>query len=205
VPDSVTLIDLAFPVAWPPWRTGTFLLLFLSASGFLLALPGRGFGFPRWQRVSRWALLAALACALAAPLSLAASLHRPDRVMLLFTRAGGAAWIGPCYLAALTLFAWTTMLRDLAAATGADLRARLHRAASLGGGGAPRLRTLAMLLTAGFGFILLPRTHPTGNAAPSPDLATLAGGAGLAVALMVAVAALIPVLGPRRAAPTGKD
>ena len=158
----VTLLDLARPVEWTPWWAAVAFLVGMSVGGFVLALPGRAFGMPRWQRVSRLGLLVALAAGIAAPPCMLAALARPDRVGLLYARAeGSSSWLATCatlmpaYLAALAVFAWTTLRRDLAAAEGRGVLAWLQRAASLGGGGAPRLRMLAMFTAGGLGFVLM--------------------------------------------------
>ena len=152
----VTLLDLARPAAWTPWWVGVAFVVGLSVAGFVVALPGRGFGMPRWQRVSRLGLLLALAAGFAAPPCMLAALARPDRVGLLYTRGEGSwlvsgAMFFPLYLVALTVFAWATMRRDLAAAEGRAWLSRLHRLASLGGGGAPQVRQLAMFAAGGLG------------------------------------------------------
>lgn len=158
---TMPLLDLPQTIAWTPWWAAASLLTGLSVAGFALALPGRAFGLPRWQRPSRLGLLLALAAGIAAPACMLAALHRPDRVGLLYSHADGTSWLTtgatlmPAYLAALAVFAWTTLRRDLAAATGRSLLSRLHRVAALGGGGAPRLRMLAMLATGALGAAML--------------------------------------------------
>ena len=157
---SVILLDLPPPVEWSPWFVAVFFLAGLSVGGFVLALPGRAFGLQRWQIVSRLGLLLALAAGLAAPPCLLAALARPDRGGLLYARGEGSWLVSvvqllPGYLAVLALFAWTTMRRDLAAAEGGNWLARLHRAASFGGGGAPGLRQITMFLTGGLGLGVL--------------------------------------------------
>ena len=152
----IVLLDLAHPIAWTPWWAAISFTVGLSVGGFVIALPGRAFGLPRWQRASRLGLLVALAAGLVAPPCMLAALARPDQVGLLYSRpdsswlASGAVLV-PCYLAALAVFAWTTMRRDLGAAEGNGWLARLHRAVSFGGGGAPRLRQVAMLFAAALG------------------------------------------------------
>ncbi len=147
----VPLLDLIHPSAWTPWSAAVSFLVGLSVGGFVIALPGRGFGVPSWQRASRLGLLLALAAGFAAPPCMLAALARPDRVGLLYSRPDGSSWLGtgavlvPCYLAALVMFAWTSMRRELAAAEGNGWLARLHRGAALGGGSAVALRQVAML------------------------------------------------------------
>lgn len=147
----VPLLALVHPATWTPWTAAVSFLVGLSVGGFFIALPGRGFGVPRWQRASRLGLLLALAAGFAAPPCMLAALARPDRVGLLYARPDGSSWLDtgavlmPCYLAALVLFAWTSMRRELAAAEGNGWLARLHRAVALGGGSAVALRQVAML------------------------------------------------------------
>ena len=161
---DVTLLDLARPVAWTPWWAAVSFLVGLSVGGFALALPGRAFGVPDWQRASRLGLLVALAAGLAAPACMLAALARPERIGLLYSRPDGSSGLAagavltPSYLAALAVFAWTTMRRDLGATTGGGWLARLHRVAALGGGGAPQLRMAAMIATGVLGFFLLRAT-----------------------------------------------
>ena len=157
----VTLLDLARPAAWSPWWAAVSLLVGLSACGFVIALPGRAFGLPRWQRASRLGLLLALAAGLAAPFSMLAALARPDRVWLLHTQSDGASWLAtsiwlvPAYLAALVVFAWTTLRRDFGAAEGTGWLSRLHRVLAIGGGGAPGLRQVAMFAAGGLAIALM--------------------------------------------------
>ncbi|CAH2604488.1 Tetrathionate reductase subunit C [Rhodovastum atsumiense] len=191
----------ASPLVWQVWTAQFLFLAATSFGAFLLALPGRAFGHPHWQRVSRLGLLVALACGVAAPVALLAGLAQPARALTIYARGNGSsamtsvAWMLPCYLGALVVFAWTTLRRDLAAAEGPGLRAKLHRIASLGGGGAPRLRLLAMIAAAGCGLGLLICGARVLTAVPARELwntpllpwifavAGLAGALGLALVL----------------------
>ncbi len=194
---NLTLLDLAQPVGWTPWWAAVAFLVGLSVGGFVLALPGRAFGMPRWQRVSRLGLLVALAAGISAPPCMLAALARPDRVGLLYARAeGSSSWLATCatlmpaYLAALTVFAWTTLRRDLAAAEGRGVLARLQRVASLGGGGAPRLRMLTMFAAGGLGLAMMlgvaAELRPAWNSALLPwhlAVTALAGALGAVLVL----------------------
>ena len=193
---QTTLLDIIHPIAWTPWWAGVSFVVGLSVGGFVISLPGRAFGLPRWQRASRLGLLLALAAGLAAPPCMLASLARPDRVGLLYARPDGTSWLAsgatlvPYYLLALAVFAWTTMRRDLGAAEGSGALARLHRAASLGGGGAPRLRQVAMLACGGLGIAVMlasgAELRPAWNSALLPwhlALTALGGAFGAVLVL----------------------
>ena len=70
-------------------------LVGLSVGEFALALPGRAFGVPDWQRASRLGLLVALAAGLAAPACMLAALARPERIGLLYSRPDGSSGSPP--------------------------------------------------------------------------------------------------------------
>ena len=157
----VEVVGVAYPVTWLPWAVLYFFLIGISAGAFALSVPGVVLRKPGWYGISRRALLAAVLCAVTAPLALVSDLHQPGRFLNFYLHSNFSSWMAwgayfiPFYLLALLAYAWLAMcptLGVLAAAGGAG--ARWYRRLSLSGKDR-RGAVIAAAFLAGVGAALL--------------------------------------------------
>lgn len=215
--DIIEMVNVTRPAAWLPWAVQYFFLIGLSVGAFALTLPGLACRLAEWERVSRLALLAALACGIAAPIALVADLHQPGRFWEFYASPNLHSWMAwgsffiPGYLAGLLVYAWAVLRPDLAAAEGDGLLARTHRLLALGQAPLRRLSRAAALWTAGFGCLVLlytgmevmaVRARPLWHTPLLPvqfALTALAGAIGLVLVLDVFYRVLAPDMAARLA------
>lgn len=159
----VETVNVVREVAWLPWAVQYFFLIGLSYGAFLLSLPGIVLRRPRWEGISRLALVAALVCGVTAPVALLADLHQPGRFWFFYAHFTPTSWMSwgaffiPIYLAGLLLYAWLAF-RPMLAAEGrqAGVLAAVARTLAFGGHDSRRaLRAAAALALLGAALVAL--------------------------------------------------
>ena len=139
---TVEILGFAREAAWLPWAVQYFFLVGISATAFLLSLPGLVFARRAWVGVSRHALLAALVCGLTAPIALLADLHQPGRFLNFYLHPNLQSWMAwgsffiPLYVGGLLLYAWLCLRPQFAALAQSETNrwlAAAYRALAYGG------------------------------------------------------------------------
>jgi len=196
---TVEVLGFAREPGWLPWAVQYFFLIGISCAAFFLSLPGVVWRHPEWRSLSRYALLAALVCGMAAPVALLADLHQPGRFLNFYLHPNLGSWMAwgsffiPIYLIGLLLYAWLSLRPTFAALADqeAGKLAAAYRFLAYGGHvNTSAIRAAALVATLGAVLILLytgmevmvVRARPLWNTPLLPLLflvTALAGGLGM--------------------------